>query len=313
MGDSKEAKKSKQFKESVEMALEALRNPVPTPLPSSEHSKPSSDGAVDPLVIFTPLRLACETKSLPLMISALDCIGKLVSYDFFQDSPDFTPPPQDDIPEDGAGDSLPVPGGGGPVSIADLITSTVCDCFSPSPVSASSSSASASHNAATTQHDTLLLKLLSSLLSLILSNSLSVHQSSLLKAVRTVYNVFLMGRIGTVQTVAQATLGQIVGGVFSRIDVSELGAQARALHAQVKGAPTTIVISEPLSRNGHGSRVDLSIVEEEGAKEESQEDGPSKEVNAEAKVEEPAVGTAVSEAEMDTTKEGPSLVSSRFS
>ena len=42
-----------------------------------------------------------------------------------------------------------------------------------------------------------------------------------LKAVRTVYNVFLMGRHGTVQTVAQATLGQIVGGVFGRISVAE--------------------------------------------------------------------------------------------
>lgn len=218
---SKEAKKSKPLKEALEKALEALKNPIPPPSSSST----SSSGTVDPLVIFTPLRLACETKSLPLMISALDCIGKLVSYDFFVDG---VPSKMVETNEDG---EAPPPVEGEQIPLADLVTSTVCDCFSPSP-SSSSSSSSAASNPTTTQHDTLLLRLLSSLLSLILSSALAVHQSSLLKAVRTVYNVFLMGRPGTVQTVAQATLGQIVGGVFSRVSVGEL---AKSLEANENG------------------------------------------------------------------------------
>lgn len=245
---SKEAKKSKPLKEALEKALEALKNPIPPPSSSST----SSSGTVDPLVIFTPLRLACETKSLPLMISALDCIGKLVSYDFFVDG---LPSKMVETNEDG---EAPPPVEGEQIPLADLVTSTVCDCFSPSP-SSSSSSSSAASNPTTTQHDTLLLRLLSSLLSLILSSALAVHQSSLLKAVRTVYNVFLMGRPGTVQTVAQATLGQIVGGVFSRVSVGEL---ARSLEANENGNGSAN-ISVNHSRGGslaesrQGSTLDL--------------------------------------------------------
>lgn len=213
---SKEAKKSKPLKEALEKALDALKNPLPpSNSPSSSAIGSNSSGTVDPLIIFTPLKLACETKSLPLMISALDCIGKLVSYDFFIDNQ--IPGKMVETNEDG---EAPPPVEGESIPLADLVTSTVCDCFSPSP-SSSSSSSNSTANTVTTQHDTLLLRLLSCLLSLILSSALAVHQSSLLKAVRTVYNVFLMGRQGTVQTVAQATLGQIVGGVFSRVEVGD--------------------------------------------------------------------------------------------
>lgn len=213
---SKEAKKSKPLKEALEKALDALKNPLPpSNSPSSSAIGSNSSGTVDPLIIFTPLKLACETKSLPLMISALDCIGKLVSYDFFIDNQ--IPGKMVETNEDG---EAPPPAEGESIPLADLVTSTVCDCFSPSP-SSSSSSSNSTANTVTTQHDTLLLRLLSCLLSLILSSALAVHQSSLLKAVRTVYNVFLMGRQGTVQTVAQATLGQIVGGVFSRVEVGD--------------------------------------------------------------------------------------------
>lgn len=242
---SKETKKSKPLKDAVDAALEALKNPVPSP---STSTAANANGTVDPLVIFTPLRLACETKSLPLMISALDCISKLVSYDFFHDDPAAPPIILSDSPAGDEGDAAPAAGDA--LSLADLLTTTICDCFSPSPSSSSSSSSSTSAaNAPTTQHDTLLLRLLSSLLSLILSPSLSVHQSSLLKAVRTVYNVFLMGKHGTVQTVAQATLGQIVGGVFGRINVAE---------AAREGAGTG---GEEVGSAG-ASKVDLGTVEE---------------------------------------------------
>ncbi|BGP16437.1 hypothetical protein JCM10213_004007 [Rhodosporidiobolus nylandii] len=252
---SKEAKKSKPLKDALDKALDVLKGPVPAP------SGPPTSATIDPHLVFLPLRLACETRSLPLMITALDCLGKLVSYDFFVESQPATLdgpglPLRDEDNESAAGapvniESLP---------LADQITSTVCDCFSPSPQSSSSSSSSAA--AATTQHDTLLLRLLSCLLSLILSSSLPVHQSALLKAVRTVYNVFLLGRAGTVQTVAQATLGQIVGGVFGRI---ELGAPIREAAA---AAGTGLGVSVPMTGGApsrSASRADLASVAEEEA------------------------------------------------
>lgn len=252
IGASKEARKSQPLTDAVDRALAALKNPVPP----SASTPATSSGTVDPHLVFTPLRLACETKSLPLMITSLDCIGKLVSYDFFVD----TRSPQQQQQQQTNDEGEPI----GPAQsletmpLADLVTATVCECFSPSPSSSSSNSAA---NAATTQHDTLLLRLLSCLLSLILSHTLAVHQSSLLKAVRTVYNVFLLGRPGTVQTVAQATLGQIVGGVFSRVKVGATTAAPTS-----NGLATAPIRSSVSSRSEsiRGSRVDLSSVAEEG-------------------------------------------------
>ncbi|KAI5480603.1 sec7 guanine nucleotide exchange factor [Pseudohyphozyma bogoriensis] len=245
---SKEAKKSKPLKDAVDKALEALKHPLPS-------MSATSGGTVDPHVIFAPLRLACETKSLPLMITALDCIGKLVSYDFFVDR---QPHVVAEVTEDG--DVLPG-AEGQPMALADLVTTTVCDCFSPSPTSTSNTNAAPVPGGATTQHDTLLLRLLSSLLSLILSSTLSVHQSSLLKSVRTVYNVFLMGSPGTVQTVAQATLGQIVGGVFGRISLGE-AALSNGLHSSANGSRSGSQAGS-VNASASASRTDLSTVAED--------------------------------------------------
>ena len=253
---TKEAKRHKPLKDALDRALEALRSPAQPSTPGlSGAAAAAASTMIDPHVVFAPLRLACETRSLPVMITALDCLGKLVSYDFFveQHDPDA---PQLALGRDDDNESLVGGAAGGAgasqvnleaLPLADQITATVCDCFSPSPSnSSSSSSSSSSASAATTQHDTLLLRLLSCLLSLILSSSLPVHQSALLKAVRTVYNVFLLGRAGTVQTVAQATLGQIVGGVFGRValDADTLRAAAAAA-AGPTGPSSTATAGQP--------------------------------------------------------------------
>jgi len=278
---TKEAKKSKPLKDAVDQALEMLKHgPTSTPVGATT-------ATVDPHLVFLPLRLACETKSLPLMITALDCLGKLVSYDFFVEDKSALDRPlmpdtglRDDDNESTTGasmlniDQLP---------LADQITSTVCDCFSPSPAgtaasTSTSSSSSSTASQPTTQHDTLLLRLLSCLLSLILSSSLPVHQSALLKAVRTVYNVFLLGRAGTVQTVAQATLGQIVGGVFGRV---KLGVPKEISEAVEVGLGVQGV-AMPRS----ASRTDLESVKEE---EKGDADREEEEEETKTETEEPAV------------------------
>ncbi|GAA5875344.1 hypothetical protein JCM3774_005784 [Rhodotorula dairenensis] len=274
---SKEAKKSKPLKDALDAALESLKSP--------HHGAAAGAEAlvVDPHVVFLPLRLACETRSLPLMITALDCLGKLVSYDFFseQHHDDSTLAASHHLARAGAEDDNESVAGGTAAAnfdslpLADQITSTVCDCFSPSPSSSStsSSSSSSSASATTTQHDTLLLRLLSCLLGLILSSTLPVHQSALLKAVRTVYNVFLLGRPGTVQTVAQATLGQIVGGVFGRITFGDLGVGGEAAAAAAVSSlavppspsPAAAAAAEAgkVSPSRSQSRTDLASVAEE--------------------------------------------------
>lgn len=185
IANSREAKRSTPFKESVQRALDLVR---------------SGEGGGRPREIFEPLRLACETKNEKLMIASLDCISKLISHSFFveEDSPrpNFTSPP-------------PSPGGpnsrqSGPAqgshehSLVDIVVHTITSCHTES------------------TPETVSLQIVKALLALVLSTTILVHQSSLLKAVRTVYNIFLLSVDPVNQMVAQGGLTQIVNHVFAR-------------------------------------------------------------------------------------------------
>lgn len=180
---SREAKRSTPLRETTQRALELVR----------------SDMAGDqPREIFEPLRLACETRSEKLMIASLDCITKLISHSFFVDdsSPHLaslpSPPPSPGPGRRDSHSSLPEP------SLVDLVVHTITSCHTE------------------TSPDTVSLQVVRALLSLVLSATILVHQSALLKAVRTVYNVFLMSNDAVNQTVAQGGLTQMVNHVFAR-------------------------------------------------------------------------------------------------
>jgi hypothetical protein len=66
---SREAKRSKEFMDATQAALELL-----------ESENTSLRTQQEFYTVFTPLRLACETSNIPLTISAIDCIEKLISY-----------------------------------------------------------------------------------------------------------------------------------------------------------------------------------------------------------------------------------------
>ena len=185
---SKEAKRSAPLRDSVKLALEMVR---------------SGQGGDKPRDIFEPLRLACETRNEKLMIASLDCISKLISYSFFAEpartpshsllSPPPSPGPAGWKPVGGGSEiNLPEP------SLVDLVTHTITACYTE------------------TIPDTVSLQIVKALLSLVLSSTILVHHSSLLKAVRTVYNVFLLSTDPVNQMVAQGGLTQMVHHVFSR-------------------------------------------------------------------------------------------------
>jgi len=185
---SKEAKRSTPLRESTQRALELIR---------------SNQGGDRPREIFEPLRLACETKNEKLTVASLDCISKLISYSFFaENDTDYahsipSPPPSPHpsgrrTSTTGSHSSIPQP------SLVDLVAHTVTSCHTettPDPVS---------------------LQIVKALLSLVLSPTIIVHHSSLLKAVRTVYNVFLLSSDPVNQMVAQGGLTQMVHHVFTR-------------------------------------------------------------------------------------------------
>ncbi|KAJ3975507.1 hypothetical protein EV361DRAFT_1024791 [Lentinula raphanica] len=183
IASSKDAKRSTPLKESTQKALELIRN---------------NQGGDHPKEIFEPLRLACETKNEKLMIASLDCISKLISYSFFAESPspshsDFNSPPNSPgaVPEE----NMP--------SLVDLVAHTITACHTES------------------TPDAVSLQIVKALLSLVLSPTVLVHHSSLLKAVRTVYNVFLLSADPVNQMVAQGGLTQMVHHVFTRCRIGD--------------------------------------------------------------------------------------------
>ncbi|PPR05082.1 hypothetical protein CVT26_012605 [Gymnopilus dilepis] len=185
---SKEARRSAPLRDSTQRALELIR---------------SNQGGDRPREIFEPLRLACETRNEKLMIASLDCISKLISYGFFKEDeysatyPIPSPPPS---PQPGNRNTVPrTSQTNAPLpSLVDLVAHTITSCHTeatPDPVS---------------------LQIVKALLSLVLSPTILVHHSSLLKAVRTVYNIFLLSTDPVNQMVAQGGLTQMVHHVFTR-------------------------------------------------------------------------------------------------
>jgi brefeldin A-inhibited guanine nucleotide-exchange protein len=188
---SREAKRSAPLKEAVDKALTMLR---------------AGEGGDKPREIFEPLRLACETQNEKLQIASLDCISKLISHSFFLE-PDARDRVIHHISSPPASPSLSAKMTGsqanlGQPSLVDIVTHTITACHSES------------------APDTVSLQIVKALLALVLSSSLLVHQSSLLKAVRTVYNIFLLSPDPVNQTVAQGGLTQMVHHVFSRVNLS---------------------------------------------------------------------------------------------
>lgn len=191
---SREARRSAPLKEAVDRALSLVK---------------VGQGGDQPRLIFEPLRLACETGNEKLMIASLDCISKLISYSFFL--------------EPGAPNQVPM--SPPPISPAHgaqgFATESQANLRSPTLVDDVAHTITMCHTETTP--DAVSLQIVKALLSLVLSSKLLVHQSSLLKAVRTVYNIFLLSPDAVNQTVAQGGLTQMVHHVFTRV---KLGGQS---------------------------------------------------------------------------------------
>lgn len=170
---SKEARRKKQLGDSANKVLSSIKQSEATPTPEE---------------IFEPLRLATETSSIPLTTTALDCIGKLISYSYFS-----LPPPAetDNVPQ-----QPPQP------PLIERAIETICDCFQDEATPAE-----------------VQLQIVKSLLAAVLNDKIIVHGAGLLKAVRQVYNIFLLSKSTANQQVAQGTLTQMVGTVFERVTV----------------------------------------------------------------------------------------------
>lgn len=166
---SKDARKNKKLGDATGAALAAIK----------AEGDPSQ---INPEILFAPLQLASEAPNVPVSITALDCIGKLISYSYFS------------VPAEPQADNTESP------PLIERAIDTICDCF---------------QGEAT--HPDVQLQIVKSLLAAILNDKIVVHGAGLLKAVRLTYNIFLLSKSSANQQVAQGALTQMVGTVFERV------------------------------------------------------------------------------------------------
>ncbi|KAJ2963214.1 hypothetical protein NQZ79_g1686 [Umbelopsis isabellina] len=174
---AREARRNKQLKEAIQHALDVYKNNEPAPEGQNRFS-----------VILAALQGTISTGSTNLVVIALDCLGKLISYNYVKDEPKAME------------------------SVVDLI----CECF-----------------VGESTDEKIQLQIVKALLDAVLSQSNPVHQSSLLKAIRTTYNIFLLSRNSANQNLAQYTLTQMVQHVFSRVNT------------EAPPPPSAIIVSTP--------------------------------------------------------------------
>ena len=183
---SKDARRNKSLNESLQRALSAIKGDA-------------TNTRLSPEVLFEPLQLASQTPNVQVVTTALDCIGKLISYSY------FSMPTEQQSQQDGP-------------PLIERAIDTICDCFQSeaTPVE--------------TQ-----LQIVKSLLAAILNDKIVVHGAGLLKAVRMTYNIFLLSKSSANQAVAQGALTQMVGQVFERVKFRLELKEAR-IHAAKTGA-----------------------------------------------------------------------------
>lgn len=176
IGASKDAKKSKELEDAVNSALANV--------------KQSDRQPIDPELVFRPLQLATKSFSIPLQVTALDCIGKLITYSYFA-----FPSSQDrkDSETEAKPEQTP---------LIERAIDAICDCF---------------ENEATPLE--IQQQIIKSLLAAVLNDKIVVHGAGLLKAVRQIYNIFIYSKSNQNQQIAQGSLTQMVSTVFDRVRV----------------------------------------------------------------------------------------------
>ena len=208
IGSSKDARKRKQLSDAVQKAVDAIRETAPEP-------------PADPNVVFEPLRLACKTGSSQLATTALDCIGKLISYSYFS----VIPPHAEDSQEQE------------PQPLIERAIETICDCFQGDSCP-----------------DMVQLQIVKALLAAVLNDKVVVHGAGLLKAIRQTYNIFLLSRNSANQQTAQGTLTQMVHTVFERVK-SRLAAKEDHLGKMKNESTSALSIQiPPADTNSPGSK-----------------------------------------------------------
>ncbi|XP_018403612.1 PREDICTED: brefeldin A-inhibited guanine nucleotide-exchange protein 2 [Cyphomyrmex costatus] len=178
-----------QLRKSCESALEDLRNEIKDvpavqgeEVTSNALPQPKSDSnVITAEKYFLPFELACQSKSPRIVVTALDCLQKLIAYGHLTGNvPDSTEPNK---------------------LLIVRIVETICGCFTGPQTD-----------------EGVQLQIIKALLTVMTSQHVEVHEGTVLLTIRTVYNVYLASRNLVNQTTARATLTQMINVIFARME-----------------------------------------------------------------------------------------------
>lgn len=130
---------------------------------------------------FLPFELACQSKASRIVVTALDCLQKLIAYGHLTGNiPDSTTPGK---------------------LLIDRIVESICGCFSGPQTD-----------------EGVQLQIIKALLTVVTSQHVEVHEGTVLLAVRTCYNIYLASKNLINQTTARATLTQMLNVIFTKME-----------------------------------------------------------------------------------------------
>ncbi|XP_050735041.1 brefeldin A-inhibited guanine nucleotide-exchange protein 1-like isoform X2 [Eriocheir sinensis] len=214
-----------QLKRAVEQALDEIRaelqedEKVPSGGVSAALPVPKGDAQhTDVEGHFLPFELACRSKSARIVVTALDCIQKLIAYGHLTgNSADVNNPNR---------------------RLIDHIVETICNCF----------------NGPSTDKD-VEIQIIKALLTVITSQYVSVHEGTVLLAVRTCYNIFLASRDMNNQVTAKAALTQMINIIFTRMENHTLedGGEREHSNSTASSSSAATATSNNSSTNSNGN------------------------------------------------------------
>ncbi|EEB07080.1 SNARE sec71 [Schizosaccharomyces japonicus yFS275] len=164
LSKAKAVKRNKKLRESVDHVLSELQK-QPFLLPEA---------------LLEPLALACSTSSKTVLTITLDCLSKLITYNYF------------DVPHLNASE----------LTLMEKVVNIIASCFGGE-----------------STPEKVQLQIVKALLAAVTSKHCVIRHSSLLMAVRQTYNIFLLCKNPSIQAIAQVALTQMIDSAFQRLSV----------------------------------------------------------------------------------------------
>ncbi|XP_011304775.1 brefeldin A-inhibited guanine nucleotide-exchange protein 2 [Fopius arisanus] len=223
-----------QLRKSCETALDDLRKEIKeVPNVQGEEAisnalpQPKNDSnVISAEKYFLPFELACQSKSPRIVVTALDCLQKLIAYGHLTGNvPDSTEPSK---------------------LLIVRIVETICSCFMGPQTD-----------------EGVQLQIIKALLTVMTSQHVEVHEGTVLLTIRTVYNVYLASRNLVNQTTARATLTQMINVIFARMetqaeDEARIGENTSTPHPETPVA--RVDLNESTSAPDHESSFDSTQI-----------------------------------------------------